>query len=284
MAGSALWLKISGAAACALLSGCAFSHPDPASQARLLVDKGQPAEAARVLEAELAKHPDAISERRLLLRIEASRGQLGRAEVQAEALAKALGPASPVPWVELGYALELNHRYDEALEQYDRAAEVAPRDPLGPLTGGLRAARWGEAELAEPRLGEALRRDPRNAVAWHALGLVRTQRGDLDGAAIAYSSGLKADPRALEDHVGLATLALLRGDAVAALREYDAIVSVRPRFADAQLGRAWALMKLGRLDDAQRALDRARELGANRRALLAQERALATLQRSPRAP
>jgi len=284
MAGSALWPKISGAAAGALLSACAFSHPDPKSQARLLVDKGQPAEAARVLEAELAKHPDAIPERRLLLRIEASRGQLGRAEVQAEALAKALGPASPVPWVELGYALELNHRYDEALEQYDRAAEAAPRDPLGPLTGGLRAARWGEAELAEPRLSEALRRDPRNAAAWHALGLVRAQRGDLDGAAIAYSSGLKADPHALEDHVGLATIALLRGDALTALREYDAIVSLRPRFADAQLGRSWALMKLGRLDDAQRALDRARELGANRRALTAQERALATLRLSPRVP
>jgi tetratricopeptide (TPR) repeat protein len=284
MAGSALWPKISGAAAGALLSACAFTQPDPAGQARLLVDKGQPAEAARVLELELAKHPNAIPERRLLLRIEASRGQLGRAEAQAEALAKALGPTSPVPWVELGYALELNHRYDEALEQYDRAAEVAPRDPLGPLTGGLRAARWGEVELAEPRLSEALRRNPSDAVAWHALGLVRARRGDLDGAAIAYSSGLKADPRALEDHVGLATIALLRGDALAALREYDAIVSVRPRFADAQLGRSWALMKLGRLDDAQRALDRARELGANRRALSAQERALATLRRSSRVP
>jgi len=103
-------------------------------------------------------------------------------------------------------------------------------------------------------------------------------------SAIAYSAGLKADPHALEDHVGLATIALLRGDALAALREYDAIVSVRPRFADAQLGRSWALMKLGRLDDAQRALERARELGANRRSLSAQERALATLRRSPRVP
>jgi Flp pilus assembly protein TadD len=99
----------------------------------------------------------------------------------------------------------------------------------------------------------------------------------LAGAAIAYSSGLKADPRAIEDHVGLATIALLRGDASAALSEYDAIVSARPKFADAQLGRSWALMKLGRLDDAQRALDRARDLGASRRSLGAQQRALASL-------
>ena len=246
----------------------------------MLVGKGQSAQAARELETALTQGPDAkkaVSERRLLIRIYASMGQLGRARSHDERLVQELGPASPVPWIELGYALELTHRYDEALEQYDRAAEVAPGDPLGPLTGGLRAARWGEGELAEPRLAEALRRDPRNGEAWHALGLVRVHRGDLDGAAIAYSSGLKADPHAVEDHVGLATIALLRGDASAALSEYDAIVSVRPKFADAELGRSWALMKLGRLDDAQRALDRARDLGASRHALAAQERALATL-------
>lgn len=245
----------------------------------MLVQKGRPAEAARGLEAELQKHPgaDSVAERRLLLRVYASMGQMGHAQDQAQELAKVLGPASPIPWVELGYALELNHRYDEALEQYDRAAEVAPSDPLGPVTGGLRAARWGEAELAEPRLLEALRRDPRNGEVWHSLGLTRARLGNLDGAVEAYRSGLRADSGALENRVGLATIALLRGDAAAALAEYDALVSARPNFADAHLGRSWALMKLGRLDDAQRALDRAQELGASARPLGAQRRALAEL-------
>jgi len=259
------------------VAGCAFSHPEPKSQARMLVQKGRPAEAAQQLEAYLEKHPEAVEERRLLIRVYASMGQMGRAQEQARALANALGPASPVPWVELGYALELNHRYDEALEQYDRAAEVAPNDPLGPLTAGQRAARWGEAELAEPRLAEALRRDPRNAEGWHTLGLARARLGNLDGAVAAYQSGLRADPQALDNRVGLATIALLRGDASSALAEYDALVSARPNFADAHLGRSWALLKLGRLDDAQRALDRAQELGASARPLGAQRRALAEL-------
>jgi len=260
-----------------MLEGCAFSQPNPKNQARMLVQKGRPAEAAQALEVYLQQHPDAVAERRLLIRVHASMGQMGHAQEQAQALAQVLGPGSPVPWVELGYALELSHRYDEALEQYDHAAEVAPRDPLGPLTAGLRAARWGEPELAEPRLVEALRRDTLNSEAWHTLGLTRARLGNLDGAATAYQSGLRADPRAVENHVGLATIALLRGDASAALGEYDAIVSARPNFADAQLGRSWALMKLGRLDDAQRALDRAQELGAVGGPLGAQRRALAAL-------
>lgn len=243
----------------------------------MLVQKGRPAEAAQELEAHLRKHPEAVAERRLLIRVYASMGQMGRAQEHAQALANALGPQSPVPWVELGYALELNHRYDEALEQYDRAAEVAERDPLGPLTAGLRAARWDEPELAEPRLIEALRRDASNAEAWHTLGLTRVRLGNLDGAVEAYRSGLRADSRALENRIGLATVALMRGDASAALAEYDALVAARPNFADAHLGRSFALMKLGRLDDAQHALDRARELGASERPLGAQRRALAEL-------
>ena len=279
------WTRVMhGCALLALLSGCAFSHPDPAHQARMLVDKGRPAEAATELEAYLRLHPRALTERRLLIRVYGSLGRTDLAEQQALVLVGVLGASSPVPWVELGYGAELSHGFGRALAYYDRAAEVAPTDALGPLTGGLRAARWGELELAEPRLVEALRRDPRNAEGWHALGLVRANQGDLDGASTAYSSGLRADPGAVEDHVGLATIALLRGNAAAALGEYDAIVSARPKFADAQLGRSWALMKLGRLDDAQRALDRARDLGASRHAWLAQSRALALLRQHAEAP
>ena len=141
----------------------------------------------------------------------------------------------------------------------------------------MRAARWGEAELAAPRLEEALRRNPRAADVWHALGLVRLRLGDLDGARVAYQSGLVAAPGALENRIGLATVALERGAPADALREYDAVVKARPRFGDGHLGRAWALMALGRLDDAARSLDEARRLGADARAIDRQSRLLTKL-------
>jgi Flp pilus assembly protein TadD len=241
----------------------------------MLIDKGRTEEASALLLSYLEKHPDAVSERRLLIRIEASRGQLGRAQAQVALLEKQLGPHSPVPLVELGHALEMAHRYDEALAAYDQASERAPRDPLGPLTGGLRAARWGELELAEPRLREAVRRGPKDPAAWHALGLVQLSQGNLVGAEQAYRSGLLADPGALENRVGLATLALSRGDLAAALVQYDAIAQRRPHLPDAQLGRSFALMGLGRFDDASRALDEAERLGGDPRIVSAQRRALA---------
>ena len=65
-------------------------------------------------------------------------------------------------------------------------------------------------------------------------------------------------------HSGKATVAVVRGDARAALDAYDRLLARKPDFAAAELGRAWALAKLGRKDDAKRALDHAEELGAPR--------------------
>jgi tetratricopeptide (TPR) repeat protein len=133
-------------------------------------------------------------------------------------------------------------------------------------------------------LEEALRRDATDARVWHALGLVRARLGDLDAAAAAYRSGLAADPAALENRLGLATLAVKRGDAAAALEHYDALLAARPRLADAHLGRSWALIGLGRFDDAEATLNRASALGADRRALAAQRALLGRLRGSRGGP
>jgi len=241
----------------------------------MLADKGRHEEAVVALDAHLHTHPQDTRARRLLIRMLGFSGNVGRASDEATRLSRDLGPASPIPWVELGFALELAHRYDEALERYDQAALVAPKDPLGPRTGGLRAARWGEHDIARPRLEEALRRNPRDSEVWHALGVVCLATGEVEDAERAYRSGLAADPRALENRVGLATVALVRDDPGAALVQYDAILSERPKHADAKLGRAWALAEMGRLDEAERALNEAKALGATPAVVKAQERAIA---------
>jgi tetratricopeptide (TPR) repeat protein len=254
------------------VAGCARTA-SPVAEAALLSEKGQDREAIVLLERYLAKHPsirDSIKERRLLIRLHAAAGDLGQSERAAAELAALLPASSPTPWIELGHALELAHRYDEALEQYDRAAGVAPTDPAGPRTGGMRAARWGESELAAPRLEEALRRNPRDAAGWHALGLVRLHLEDLDGARVAYESGLVADPTALENRVGLATLALRSGDAPGALAQYDRILAARPDYREGYLGRAWALTLSKRYGEAAAALDEAQRRGADLRAIVRQ--------------
>lgn len=220
-------------------------------------------EAAATLRSHLAKHPDDLAARRLLVRVLAFSGDIDGAKTEVAELQRRL-PNDPVPWIEMGHAYELAHRFDEALTAYDTAAEIAPASPAGPREGGMRLARWGEPEEAAPRLEEAIKRGATDAETFHVLGLVRVHLRDLDGAEDAYKKGLAADPKSTENLLGLATVAVVRGDAAAALSAYDAILARKPAYAAAELGRAWALARLGRKAEAERALDRAAELGAPR--------------------
>ena len=252
---------LGGALFVAPCSGCAPTSP--VARASLLVDAGRTEEAQRLLEEHLEHAPDDVEARRQLVRVLGHRGDLGAAEREAARLAARLGERDPTPWIELGHAYELAHRYDEALAFFDRGAAVAPQDPRGPRAGGLRAARWGELEWAAPRLEEALRRDPEDATTWHALGLVRVHQGRYMEAKGAYERGLRIAPHAPEHRVGLATLALRLDQPDEALAQYDALVALRPKDGDVQLGRAYALWRLGRRAEARHALERARALGAN---------------------
>jgi tetratricopeptide (TPR) repeat protein len=243
-----------------LAAGCA--HPSVTARAQAMVRQHHEEDATALLRADLAAHPDDVPARRLLVRLLGYAGDLPGARRETELLAEQLGPSDPTPYIELGHAFELMHRYDEAMDAYDHAAVVAPTSPAGPREGGMRAARWGEVELARPRLEEAVLRGSKDAETWHALGLVRLHLGDFDAAAEAYRAGIAADPAAAESWLGLASVAVARGDVAGALDAYDRVLALRPRFAAAHLGRAWVLAKLGRKDDAARAVEQAESLGA----------------------
>lgn len=263
-------------------SGCVRASATVRAQS--LVRQGHDDEAVATLTQRLAGHPDDVPARRLLIRLLGSTGALVEARAQVEELSKWLPRNDPAPYLELGHALELTHRYDEALEAYDQAAAIAPASPDGPREGGMRSARWGELEEARPRLEEALRRGSRDAETWHTLGLVRLHLNDYDGAAQAYRAGAQADPKDATCWLGLATVGVVQGNARLALDAYDQVLARSPRFASAQLGRAWALAQLGRRDDAARALDVAQELGAPPGPIAKQRAALANPAGNPLPP
>jgi len=255
-----------------LLPACGAAKP--AERAASLARQHREQQGIVVLREALREHPDDLDARRLLIRLLAFTADLNGARAEVAELEKRLPKGDPGPWIELGHAYELAHRFEEALAAYDTAASVAPDSPFGPRAGGMRCARWGESEEARPRLEEAVKRGARDAETYHALGLVRLHLKDLDGAQAAYRSGVEADPKGTDNLLGLASVAILRDDAIAALRAYTGILERRPRFGDAELGRAWALAKLGQRDEARRALDHAEELGASRPHIAKQRAAL----------
>lgn len=246
----------------AMTSLGACAKPNVLQRALSYAHQHDDARALQTLREHLAKYPDDVPPRRLLIRLLAAGSDVPAALHEVEELARRLPPSDPSAELERGHVLELGHRFDEALDAYDRAAAVAPSDPRGPREGGLRSAHWGEAEEARPRLEEAVRRGARDAELWHVLGAVRGKLEDPAGALEAYRRVELADPKRIDGRVGIATLALARRDHTAALAEYDELVKRRPRDASFALARAYCLARLHRIAEAEAALQGARELGA----------------------
>jgi len=282
---TARWLSLPGVvvALLAATTGAGCVQPTPVERAMALGRQHREEEGVVLLRRELAARPDDLAARRLLIRLLAVSGNLAAAREEVEALAHRLPEGDPSPSIELGHALELAHQFDEALVAYGRAGEIAPASPVGPLEAGRRTARWGEWAASRGFLEEAIRRGAAGADVWHTLGLVRLNLHDLDGAREAYRTGATADPRSFDCWVGLATVALASRDWTGGLAAYDALLRLRPTWGDGELGRAWALAKLGRPVEAARALDHAEELGAQP-AAVAKQRALLTAPPSPRSP
>jgi tetratricopeptide (TPR) repeat protein len=254
------------------LAGCI--QPTPAQRAISLAHMQRVDQGIVLLRDAIQKHPDDVDSRRVLVRLLGLSGDLASARKEAEDLQKLLHEGDPSGWLELGHAYELAHRFDEALKAYDTAASVAPGSPAGPLEGGMRCAHWGEVEEARPRLEEAVKRGANDADVWHALGLVRLHQKDLEGATEAYKKGLEADGSRPENWLGLASVAVVKEDAKGALEAYSALLTLRPNYGAAELGRAWALAKLGRSKEALAALDHAEALGAPRANVARQRAAL----------
>ncbi len=261
------WIAFLTLAACVPLS--------PVDRALQLSRQERRSEAEEVLRKEIREHPSDVPARKLLVRFFGFDGDLAAAKGQVDELRAILPRGDPSPEIELGHAYELAHRFEDALASYDEAANLAPDSPAGPLEGGMRCARWGEVEEAKPRLEEAIRRGAHDAETFHALGVVLLHLKDLDGAEHAYREGIRADPKHDENLIGLATVAIMRDDAKGALAAYDLLVGKHPSYAAGQLGRAWALAKLGRKEEARAALDRAAELGAPKENIDKQRAALA---------
>lgn len=219
-------------------------------------------EAVRLLEADVRAHPDAAGPRRLLVRLRAAAGDLAGAKREAEELAKRLPAGDPTPFVEIGHAYELAHAYEEALASYDRAAEIAPTSPVGPREGGLRAARWGEVDVARPRLEEAIRRGASDPDVLHALGLVCLHAEDFEAANAVYRRCLGAESTGVRCALGLASVGLASKDGRLALEGYDEAIRRSPAFPAAHLGRAYALLLLDRKGEARASIRRAESLGA----------------------
>jgi tetratricopeptide (TPR) repeat protein len=202
-----------------------------------------------------------------------------------------LAPTSGAAWVALGdwYSLEAN--WAAAVEQYQRATDVAPDEILGYLRLGGALQSMGRAGDAWSKIQEALRLEPASGEAlvalgdWNRLnvdlpsaratlqqalsdapgdvkestrtGLDFLAEGDTQDAYANFEDAIQADPASVVPYVAMGETYRLSAQLTGAERAYRATLDTTPGELDGYLELAKLYMEEGRLPEAGAVLQRA---------------------------
>ena len=163
-------------------------------------------------------------------------------------------------WVAKGNKLGLLGRHEAAIECFDRALGIAPRDAMASLNRGVSLSKMGRHEGAITCFDNALNVDASDyicALAWLNKGAALADMGRHADALLCYDQALELDP---QDPATLTNKGLTLGvceQAEEALECFERAIEIAPRTAAALSGKGIILGSLGRLEDALACFDEA---------------------------
>jgi tetratricopeptide (TPR) repeat protein len=225
------------------------SHaPSSIQLARAYSREGRNDEARTVLEAGLRLRPKGIVLLNELGTLLLATGDLVGAKATFE---RALEAQPENPRARMGLGLLLAEtRPSEALGHLEAALEAFPNDaPILALAGRLAYSLNRDTETID-YLTRALSQNPKNVEAWIVLGRTYYRRTSLADARNAFEKALESEVANEEAHFYLGEIAAQE------LRFEDAVEHYGKSPAPAAVrGRARALLKLGRYDEARGALE-----------------------------
>ena len=173
----------------------------------------EPALAASILSAFVARYPAASQARRVLV----------------------------VALREAGQA-------DTALDQARELLKQEPGDPAALAELSLTHLHQGQVDVADLLIQEALKAEPRAAVVERAAGLIALQRGEDALAFAHFAKATQIDPNDTAAGLNTATVLLQAGVYDRAEKHFRAVLELEPDAEAATLGLAAALRGQGRRD------------------------------------
>ena len=167
----------------------------------------------------------------------------------------------------LGLAYRELKKPGRAEEEFSRAAALNPASSVNAYFAGQQLLMGMKYEAALPYLYTAVRLDPRNASAYHALGMAQVHLGNYGLAEVYYRKAVDAlgdsDSAELGPFLDLAFILLLGHDPAKvedALKLAEHAANLQPHSGAAHYLVGKALMKMGRVKEAAPELEKATKL------------------------
>ncbi len=140
--------------------------------------------------------------------------------------------------------------------------DTAGRDLEGLVSRAETLLNRGELDEAEGVLRQIVTLDPSNVWAINKLGVVKARRGDLDAAGELFRRAIEVDAEYAPPYSNLGNLRYDAGDYEGALELYQKALAIDPEYEPAYNNMAAAYKKLGRIEEAVRALKKSSRLRA----------------------
>jgi tetratricopeptide (TPR) repeat protein len=167
-------------------------------------------------------------------------------------------PNSGIAWKFLGVSLGMQGK--DALHALEKTARLLPDDPEAHFNLGNALRVVGRLDDAAGSYRRAVDIRPDLATAHLALGDVLQARGQLEAAAASYRGALEIVPDKAEAHSDLGAVLLGLGRLPEAVTHLRRALEIKPDFAAAHTNLGNAFRNLGQLDDALACHRRALEL------------------------
>jgi tetratricopeptide (TPR) repeat protein len=168
-----------------------------------------------------------------------------------------IGPDYATAHQNLGNTLNRLSRFDEALSHYRAAAGLRPDNAQIRAGMGTVLARLGRRDEALAEYAKALEIEPGFAMGHNNMGNILLDLGRQDEALAHYRQAAKINPNFAMAHYNLAKLLVGRGDLDEALWHYQQLVRIDPNSSLAHDGLGAALSRMSRFGES---LARCRQL------------------------
>jgi tetratricopeptide (TPR) repeat protein len=162
----------------------------------------------------------------------------------------AAAPRTTASYRQAGLALQAKGDLDGAIEDYQRALNLDPRDIESLYHRGLARQAKGDAEGALADFTQVLSLDPKRADAYSNRGFVKQSQGDSDGALADYNQALLLNPKIPRAYFNEGLIEVQKGHLDSAISAYNHALDLDPKMAFAYYNRGVAKNTEGNLEGA----------------------------------